>query len=214
MVPPPLIRLVSSKPSSVAASRSTSLPTTWLEPSTRARSCHCQKRSVGPRRPVLRRWSRTSSSAIWTCAGSGCGRITSHRSSARAESLRTGAGLLEHLGGVAVGAHVVPGLMDEAVLADQEGGPDHPGRGLPVQELLTVRTVAPGHLVARVAQQLELEPELAAEAPVALRVVGGDADHVDPQSLEGGQLVVELAGFLRAPGGVVLRIEVDDDLAA
>ena len=115
---------------------------------------------------------------------------------------------------VAVGLHVVPGLLDAAVLVDQEGGADHPGRRLSVEQLLAVGAVSRRHLVAGICQQLELEPELAAKTTVALRIVRRDAHDVDPMTLEGGQLVVELARLLRAAWRVVLGIEVDDDLAA
>src|SRR5438445_9112239 len=161
IVPPPLMRRVTRKPSSEAASRSTSLPTTWFDPSTSARSCHSQRRRVGPRCPAARRSSRTSSSAIWASAGRGSGLTTSQR---RSPKLLTDAGLLEHLCGVAVGLHVVPGPLDASVLAHQERGADDPDRRLPVQHLLPVGAVPRGHLVAGIAQQVEAQPVLAAKA--------------------------------------------------
>src|SRR5207302_8860156 len=136
------MRRLSRKPSLAAASRSTSLPRTWFDPSTSARSCHSQRRRVGPRRPSASRSSRTSSSAIWTSAGKGSGLTTSQRRlSSEALLLGTEACLLEHLRGVAVGLDVGPGPLDATVLADEERGADDPGRRLSVQHLPPVGPV-------------------------------------------------------------------------
>src|SRR5216684_77097 len=64
MVPPPLMRRVTLKPSSPAAAESTSLATDWCEPMTRAGSIHSQSRKVGRRTPAMTRCKSTSSTAM------------------------------------------------------------------------------------------------------------------------------------------------------
>src|SRR5215472_13724530 len=203
MVPPPLIRRPTVKPSCRAASRSTSLARDWCEPRTRAARDHSQKRSVGPRLPAISRSSSTSSSASCTWGSSGTGMMTSHSTRAavtrrEVASLSAGAGLREHPGGMAVGPHAVPGSLDHAVGADKEGRAYGPGRAAAVEHLFPVGPVPAGHLVIGVSEQREAEAVPGPEAPVAVAVVAGDADDVDVQVPEPAQLVVELAGLLRA----------------
>src|SRR6266511_261830 len=121
---------------------------------------------------------------------------------------------LQDLGGVAVGLDVVPGPLDPALLVDQEGGAQYADGGLAVADFLTPGAPSIDDLVVGVGQQREAQPVLVAEALVALGVVGRDADHRDAGGLEGGQVVVELAGFSSAAGGIVGGVEVDEHLAA
>jgi len=58
------MRLVTTNPSSRAATVSTSLITDWCEPMTSEGSIHSHSRSVGRRRPARTLSSRTSSSAM------------------------------------------------------------------------------------------------------------------------------------------------------
>src|ERR1700730_6077935 len=88
MVPPPLIRRPTLKRCLRAASRSTSLASTWWLPSTRDGSAHSQKRRVGPRSPAMIRSRSTSSSASWACVLIGKGMTLSQPSSARWSSRR------------------------------------------------------------------------------------------------------------------------------
>src|SRR6266511_1186518 len=125
-----------------------------------------------------------------------------------------GGRLRQDLLGVAIGLDVVPGALDRALLIDQEGRAEYADGGLAVAVLLAPRAVGLHHLMIEVRQQREAQPVLLAEGAVAGGVVRGDADHRHAGPLEPVQVVVELAGFRGAAGGVVLWVEVDDHLAA
>jgi hypothetical protein len=104
---------------------------------------------------------------------------------------------------VAVGLDVVPGAFHAALLVEEEGGAQDADRGAAVASLLAPGAPGVHDGVVGVGEEGEPQPVLVAEALVAGRVVGGDADHRHPGGLEGGQILVELAGLLGAHSVVV-----------
>lgn len=126
-------------------------------------------------------------------------------------SLRLGArdGACEDLVHMAVDPHVAPDGLHEAVLADEERGPDG------AHGLLTVGDLgAPGahllhQLVVRVAEELDPQLVLVDELPVGLDGVLAHAYHRDVPHQELPDAGAELRGLLGAPRRVVLGVEVD-----
>src|SRR5882724_13668243 len=120
----------------------------------------------------------------------------------------------EHVGGVAVHLHVVPAPDHLAVGPDEIGHPGHPHVRATVEALLLPRSEAIGHLVLGIGQQREVELVLAGELGLARGVQHAHPENGRLAFLEGGQRVAEGAGLLGAAGGVVLRVEVDDQRTA
>jgi bifunctional non-homologous end joining protein LigD len=96
-----------------------------------------------------------------------------HEGSAEAE-------VAAQLGDVAGGLDVVGGLLDAALGVDDEGRADHADDLLAVELLRPVRAVGLQHLLVRVGDQRDAEVLLLPEAQQLLRLVGGDADDVQP----------------------------------
>ena len=78
----------------------------------------------------------------------------------------------EHLGGVAVGAHVVPGALDPPVRTHEKRRPDDSQALAPVQRLRPKGAIKRHHLMVRVAQEGDLEPVLGPELLVLGAAVG------------------------------------------
>ena len=81
----------------------------------------------------------------------------------------------EHLGGVAIGAHVVPGALDPPVRTHEKRRPDDSQGLAPVQRLRPKGAIKRHHLMVRVAQEGDLQPVLGPEFLVLGAAVGRDA---------------------------------------
>src|SRR5271166_2413273 len=120
---------------------------------------------------------------------------------------------LEHLVGVAVGAHVEPSALDPPIWTHEKRRPDDSHALPPVKRLLAPSAVALHDLVSRVAQQGDPESVLRPEFLVRRASVGRDAEYLHAQFRVLIDEIAELAGLLGATRRVVSRVEVDDDAA-
>src|SRR5262249_11359149 len=129
---------------------------------------------------------------------------------AASNGTRSGADLGPQPGDVAGGLDAVEGLLDGAVRVDDERGPDHADGGLAVELLLAVGTVGLEHGVIGIGEQREGQALLVPEPGQLGGLVGRDAQDRDARSVQVGQAVAEVAGFLGAAGRHRGRVEVDD----
>src|SRR5450759_3418129 len=107
-----------------------------------------------------------------------------------------------------LGVHLVERMADASVLPDEERlakRTDSP-RGIRV---LAPRAVCLVHGVVGIRQELEGKVVLGGERVVRRGVVPRDSEDLDAGLLQLGPPVSQAARFARAPGGVVLGIEVD-----
>src|SRR5215218_1411744 len=124
-----------------------------------------------------------------------------------------GAGGLEHLLGVAGHLHLRPDLRDPPGPVDEDGRALDPHVFAAVHALLGPDAVGLKHVLRLVRGEGEVEPVLGAELVVAPEAVRGDADHLRAGVREGAAERVEVLRLERAAAGVVLRVEIQHDLA-
>src|SRR5262249_8458095 len=118
----------------------------------------------------------------------------------------------EHLVDMAGHLDLVPDVADDALLVDQEGGPLDAHIFAAIHALLDPGAVGLADLAVLVGGKGEGELVLLLELVVAGDAVAAEADHHGVALAEAREAVAEAAGLRRAAGGVVLRIEVEDDL--
>ena len=102
------------------------------------------------------------------------------------------------LGDVPGGLDVVLRHRDLALLVDDERRADDALNGLAVHRLLAEGAPRGEHLAVRVGQQREGQFLVVAELGELGRLVGGDADDVEPGVVELGEVVAKVAGLLGA----------------
>src|SRR5206468_12870232 len=115
---------------------------------------------------------------------------------------------------MALDLDLVPDLGDRPSLVDEERGALNPEILSAIQVLQFPHVVGGRHLSVVVAQEREVEVILVLEFYMALRVVAAHAQDDRALGRHAAEIVAETARFLRAPGRVVFRIEVEDDLLA
>jgi hypothetical protein len=111
---------------------------------------------------------------------------------------------------VDLGLDRVPAPDDLAVAVDQVSDSRDAHVLLPVHGLLLPRAVAIGDGVILVGEKRERQVELLCELRLALRIEHADAEDGGFHLAEVGKGRLEVAGFLRAAGRVVLGVEVED----
>src|SRR5450759_392711 len=116
-----------------------------------------------------------------------------------------------HLRRVPFRAHLLEDRPDPSIRADDVGGASDAHILAAIERLLDPESVLLRHLVVEVRQKRERKVVLLPELLVALDRVGGNAEDDGLPALEAREEVAELARLLRAAGGVVLWIEVEDD---
>jgi GNAT superfamily N-acetyltransferase len=107
--------------------------------------------------------------------------------------------------------HVVPPPGNFAVGADEICRAGDPHVGAAVPRFLLPYAVLFGDRVIRIGQEREGESVLTREARLARFIQDADAENRGPARFESRQVVAEIAGFFRAPGRIVLRVEVQND---
>src|SRR6185437_7887368 len=118
------------------------------------------------------RWGRWDSNPHWQDPKS-CASAVGLRPRRAGSDAQLGA----QAGDVAGGLDAVLGLLQPAVRAYHERGPDHADGGLAVQHLLTVGAVGLEHLALRVRQQRERQAVALGELDQLGGRVRGDAEH-------------------------------------
>lgn len=111
-----------------------------------------------------------------------------------------------------LGGDLPEDLLDLAVRPDDEGRPLGPHVLPAVVDLLLPGVIEPVSLQILVAQQGEVERVLVDELRMRLQRVPAHAEDDRVQFVELREVVPERAGLYGAPGSVVLRVEVQDDL--
>lgn len=111
--------------------------------------------------------------------------------------------------GVGVGFDLGPDLADASVGADEEG--DAVGAlVLAAHEgFLTPDSIGFHPLTVDIGEQGKGQAEFFGEGLVFADGIGADAQHDGPGLGEGGMVIAETAGFLGAPRGVVLGVEIE-----
>ena len=109
---------------------------------------------------------------------------------------------------------VVLRLGDLALLVDDERRPDDTLNGLAVHHLFAVSAPRGEHFAVGIGKQRECQLLVVAELGEFGRLVGGDADDIQPGAVEFGQAVPEVARLPRTSRRRSGGVEVDDDPAA
>ena len=110
--------------------------------------------------------------------------------------------------------YLIPGLLDLAVGADQEGAADDAGEAAAHEFLHAPDAVGFQHLVRRVADQREIQLLFGAEGCQRLFRIGASADDRYPQLVEVLLCVTKLGRFGRSTGSIGFGEEKQDDALA
>src|SRR6266498_3447204 len=110
---------------------------------------------------------------------------------------------------VPVHLHVVPATRDDTVGSDEVSRARETHETLPVHALLFPRTVPLRHLVIRVDEEGKVQLVLPGKLGLALGIEDAHPQHGHLALLEIRQRVAEGAGFARAAGRIVLRVEIE-----
>src|SRR5262249_25505981 len=122
--------------------------------------------------------------------------------------------LFEDLLGVSLGLDLRPDGGDPALRVDHVRHAVDAHVLAAIERLLAPDLVGLQDLLVRVGDQRERQVVLFGELLVRRLAVRGDAEDRDLAPAEGGPSVAQRAGLFRAPGRVVLRVEVEDDRLA
>lgn len=118
----------------------------------------------------------------------------------------------EDFGGVFLGFDLGPNLLDAAFGVDEEGYSMHAHVFAAHEGFLAPNPVGGGDGLGVVGQEWKGQLELLYKFIVGLDGVGADAEHDGGALFEVVEGVAEGAGFFGASGGVVLWVEVKDDV--
>jgi len=110
------------------------------------------------------------------------------------------------------GFNVGEGLLDSAILADQEGGARNAHHLLAVHVLLFENAVGPRDFLVDVAQQRERQPVLGFETRLRRRRVRRDAQHYRVLLLEMLDGVTKLVSFRGSAGRIGAGEEIEHHL--
>ena len=110
--------------------------------------------------------------------------------------------------------HPAPFAHHPSLLVEDEGGALDAADLSPVQELVLHDAERLAGDLVRIGQELEWKFLLALEALVRFQGVARDAVDLEPGALERFVLVAKVATLRGAAGGVVLRVEVEDQAFA
>src|SRR6185437_2726478 len=120
----------------------------------------------------------------------------------------------EYLLGVTVDLYLWPDVPDAALAVDQNRLADHAHEFAPIQRLLAPGPVGLEHGLVLVRGEGDRELVLGLELVLRRDRVGRDAQNVGSRAGEGRAQFAEVDRLAGAAGGVRLRIEIEDEIAA
>ena len=116
----------------------------------------------------------------------------------------------QYLGSVVFGVYLFYYLLNDALLADEEGNAVGAHVSFAHELLFAPYAVHVHYFFVSIGYQREGEGEFLFKFFVAGFVIGADTEHYYTLVLQAGVVIAEVAGLGGAAGGIIFRVEVDD----